>query len=106
MNSSVFHLCKSVALKCLARKKAWKKRQKWREHYETISRGFSFSESVRSKGRAPRRSRAASSHHSFSDCALYRKRRLLGIGHLGLCTESRIGRLLPYTRDRALPTPG
>src|SRR5205809_7916337 len=70
-----------------------------REHYETISRGFP--ESVRSKGRAPRRARAASGYHSFSDCALYGERRLRGTGSLAQATGFCFGRLLQSPRRRA-----
>src|SRR6266480_547268 len=77
-----------------------------REQYETISCGFPFSESVRSEGRAPRRPRAASGHHSFSDCALYSKRCLRSPGNLAQATDSRIGRLLQSPRRRADPPPG
>src|SRR6266404_6427269 len=76
------------------------------EQYETISRGFPFSESVRSEGRAPRRPRPASGHHSFSDCALYYKRPLRGTGNLAQATDFRIGRLLQSARRRADPPPG
>jgi hypothetical protein len=72
-----------------------------REHYETISRGFPFAESLRSEGRAPRGTRAASGHHSFSDCALYSERRLRGTGNLAQATGFCIGRLLQSPRRRA-----
>src|SRR5438034_8177120 len=75
-----------------------------REHYETISRGFH--ESLRSEGRAPRRTRAASSHHSFSNCALYRERCLRVTGSLAQATGFCNGRLLQSPRRRADPPPG
>src|SRR5713101_10038085 len=75
-----------------------------REHYETISRGFH--ESLRSEGRAPRGTRAASGHHSFSDCALYSERCLRVTGGLAQATDPRIGRLLQSPRRRADPPPG
>src|SRR6266536_1288546 len=74
------------------------------EHYETISRGFP--ESVRSKGHAPRGTRPASGHHSFSDCALYSERRLRSPGGLAQATGFRISRLLQSPRRRADPPPG
>src|SRR5260370_18525943 len=77
-----------------------------REHYETISCGFPFSESVRSEGRAPRRPHPASGHHSFSDCALDHKRRLRGTGNLAQATGFCIGRLLQSPRRRADSPPG
>ncbi len=72
-----------------------------RKSYDTISRALPFPESVRSKGRAPRGTRAASSHHSFSDCALYRERRLRSPGGLAQATGFRICRLLQSPRRRA-----
>src|SRR5207244_6325121 len=47
-----------------------------------------------------------SRHHSFSDCALYRDRRLRGTGNLAQATDSRIGRLLQSPRRRADPAAG
>src|SRR5438309_11393995 len=70
-----------------------------RQRYETISRGFH--ESLRSEGRAPRGTRAASGHHSFSDCALYSERRLRGTGGLAQATGFCNGRLLQSPRRRA-----
>src|SRR5216684_7562251 len=70
-----------------------------REHYETISRGFC--ESLRSESRAPRRPRAASGHHSFSDCALYSERRLRVTGGLAQATGFCIGRLFQSPWRRA-----
>src|SRR5260370_27090972 len=75
-----------------------------REHYETISRGFH--ESLRYEGFAPRGTRPASGHHSFSDWALYRKRRLRGTGNLAQATGFCIGCLLQSSRRRADPPPG
>src|SRR6266404_9990110 len=70
-----------------------------RQRYETISRGFH--ESLRSEGRAPRGTRAASGHHSFSDCALYGERPLRGTGCLAQATGFCNRRLLQSTGRRA-----
>jgi hypothetical protein len=48
---------------------------------------FHSPESLRSEGRAPRGTRAASGRHSFSDCVLYRERAksiLPGIAYLAV----------------------
>ena len=64
------------------------------EHYETISCGFAFPESLRFESRAPRGTRAASGPHSFSDRALYSERGLRVTGGLAQATGFCNGRLL------------
>ena len=74
-----------------------------REHYETISCGFAFPESLRSEGRAARGTRAAPGPHSFSDRALYSERGLRVTGGLAQATAFCNGRLLQPTGRRADP---
>src|SRR6266404_6364529 len=69
-----------------------------RSDHETIP---CVRESVRSEGRAPRRTRAASGDHSFPDCALYHERCLRSAGGLAEATDSRVGRLLQSCRSSA-----
>ena len=57
-------------------------------------------ESLRSEGCAPRRTRPASGHYSFSDCALYRERCLRVTGDLAQATAFCNGRLLQSPRRR------
>jgi hypothetical protein len=50
------------------------------------------------KARAPREARAASGHHSFSDCTLYSERCLRVPGGMAQATSFCIGRLLQSRR--------
>src|SRR5438552_16744804 len=68
-----------------------------RSDHETIPCGVP--ESLRSEGCAPRRTRAASGDHSFSDCALYCERSLRITCGLAQATGLRIGRLLLSCRS-------
>ena len=67
--------------------------------YETVFCGFP--ESFRCEGRAPRGTRSASGHHSFSNRALYRERCLRVTGGLAQATASCNGRLLQPAGCRA-----